>query len=235
MSPPQYTPSAARSASFRRTPPPSIGRPSAAGRSRLGSIPTASSTRSASSRRPSDGRREEADLVLEAVGIEPNLDLPAALGLPIEAGGVRLNEALRAADGVYCGGDIALHTHPVLGRPIRVEHWEVAKNQGRGIAANIVGGDTPYTKLPYFWSDQYDVNLEYRGHASGDDRAVWRGDRDGLSFSVFYLRNGLIDGVLSMNDSKTNELGGKLIESRRPVSESALSNMGVDLAELVPT
>jgi 3-phenylpropionate/trans-cinnamate dioxygenase ferredoxin reductase subunit len=181
----------------------------------------------------SDGRREEADLVLEAVGIEPNLDLPAALGLPIEGGGVRLNEALRAADGVYCGGDIALHPHPVLGRPIRVEHWEVAKNQGRGIAANIVGGDTPYTKLPYFWSDQFDVNLEYRGQASGDDRAVWRGDRDGLSFSVFYLRNGLIDGVLSMNDSKTNELGGKLIESRRPVSESALANMGVDLAELV--
>jgi 3-phenylpropionate/trans-cinnamate dioxygenase ferredoxin reductase subunit len=181
----------------------------------------------------SDGRREEADLVLEAVGIEANLDLPAALGLPIEGGGVRLNEALRAADGVYCGGDIALHPHPVLGRPIRVEHWEVAKNQGRGIAANIVGGDTPYTKLPYFWSDQYDVNLEYRGQASGDDRAVWRGDRDGLSFSVFYLRNGLIDGVLSMNDSKTNELGGKLIESRRPVSDSALANMGVDLAELV--
>ena len=182
----------------------------------------------------SDGRREEADLVLEAVGIEPNLDLPAALGLPIEGGGVRLNEALRAADGVYCGGDIALHPHPVLGRSIRVEHWEVAKNQGRGIAANIVGGDTPYTKLPYFWSDQYDVNLEYRGQASGDDRAVWRGDRDGLSFSVFYMRNGLIDGVLSMNDSKTNELGGKLIESRRPVSDSALANMGVDLAEFVP-
>jgi 3-phenylpropionate/trans-cinnamate dioxygenase ferredoxin reductase component len=182
----------------------------------------------------SDGRREEADLVLEAVGIEPNLDLPAALGLPIEGGGVRLNEALRAADGVYCGGDIALHLHPVLGRPIRVEHWEVAKNQGRGIAANIVAGDAPYSKLPYFWSDQYDVNLEYRGQASGDDRAVWRGDRDGLSFSVFYLRNGLIDGVLSMNDSKTNELGGKLIESRRPVSDSALANMGVDLAELVP-
>ncbi len=181
-----------------------------------------------------DGRREEVDLVLEAVGIEPNLDLPKALGLTIEGGGVRVDEALRAADGVYCGGDIALHSHPVLGRAIRVEHWEVAKNHGRGIAANIAGGDTPYTKLPYFWSDQYDVNLEYRGHASGEDRAVWRGDRAGLSFSVFYLRDGLIEAVLSMNDSKTNELGGKLIESRRPVSESALSNVAVDLAELVP-
>jgi 3-phenylpropionate/trans-cinnamate dioxygenase ferredoxin reductase subunit len=182
----------------------------------------------------SDGRREEADLVLEAVGIDPNLDLPKALGLPLEGGGVRVDQALRAADSVYCGGDIAFHLHPVLGRAIRVEHWEVAKNQGRGIAACITGGDTPYTKLPYFWSDQYDKNLEYRGHASGADRAVWRGDREAPSFSVFYMRNGLVDAVLSMNDSKTNELGGKLIESRRPVKESALENTAIDLAELVP-
>jgi 3-phenylpropionate/trans-cinnamate dioxygenase ferredoxin reductase component len=181
----------------------------------------------------SDGRREEADLVLEAVGIEPNLDLPKALGLTIEGGGVRVDEALRATEGVYCGGDIALHQHPVLGRAIRVEHWEVAKNQGRGIAANITGGDKPYTTLPYFWSDQYDVNMEYRGNASGDDRAVWRGDRDKLTFSVFYLRNGLIEGVVSMNHSKTNEVGGKLIESRRPVNESALADTSVDLAGLV--
>ncbi|HEY8802260.1 MAG TPA: FAD/NAD(P)-binding oxidoreductase, partial [Candidatus Dormibacteraeota bacterium] len=181
----------------------------------------------------SDGHREEVDLVLEAVGIDPNLDLPKALGLTIEGAGVRLDAALRAAEGVYCGGDIAFHPHPVLGRSIRVEHWEVAKNQGRGIAANIVGGDVPYTKLPYFWSDQYDVNLEYRGHASGEDRAVWRGDRAGLTFSVFYLRDGLVDAVLSMNDSKTNEVGGKLIESRKPVSESALGDIGVDLDELV--
>jgi 3-phenylpropionate/trans-cinnamate dioxygenase ferredoxin reductase subunit len=182
----------------------------------------------------SDGRREEVDLVLEAVGIDPNLDLPRALGLPIDGGGVRLDQALRAVDGVYCGGDTAFHLHPVLGRAIRVEHWEVAKNQGRGIAACITGGDTPYTKLPYFWSDQYDRNLEYRGNASGDDRAVWRGDREAQSFSVFYLRDGLVDAVLSMNDSKTNELGGKLIESRRPVSESALANTAIDLTELVP-
>jgi 3-phenylpropionate/trans-cinnamate dioxygenase ferredoxin reductase subunit len=182
----------------------------------------------------SDGRREGADLVLEAVGIEPNLDLPKALGLTIEGGGVRVDEALRAAEGVYCAGDIALHQHPVLGRAIRVEHWEVAKHQGRGVAANILDGDKPYTKLPYFWSDQYEVNMEYRGNASGDDRAVWRGDRDGLTFSVFYIRDGLIEGVLSMNDSKTNELGGRLIESRRPVNEAALADMSVDLADLVP-
>jgi 3-phenylpropionate/trans-cinnamate dioxygenase ferredoxin reductase subunit len=179
----------------------------------------------------SDGTREDVDLVLVAVGIEPNLELPKALGLPTEGGGVRVDEGLRAAEHVYAGGDIALHEHPVLGRSIRVEHWEVAKGQGRGIAASIAGGHTPYTKIPYFWSDQYDVSLEYRGHASGDDEAVWRGDRDALEFTVFYLRNGVVEGVLSMNDAKTNELGGKLIESRRPVEPAALR--AADLAELV--
>jgi 3-phenylpropionate/trans-cinnamate dioxygenase ferredoxin reductase subunit len=181
----------------------------------------------------SDGRREEVDLALLAIGIDPNLELPKALGLAIDGGGVPVDEALRAADHVYIGGDIALHHHPVLKRALRVEHWEVAKGQGRGIAASIADGHTPYTKLPYFWSDQYDINLEYRGQASGDDTAVWRGDRDSRSFSVFYLREGLVEGVLSMNDSKTNEAGGKLIESRRPVSESALASAGVDLAGLL--
>jgi 3-phenylpropionate/trans-cinnamate dioxygenase ferredoxin reductase subunit len=182
----------------------------------------------------SDGRREEVDMVVLAVGIDPNLDIPKALGLPIEGGGVSVDESLRASDGVYCGGDVAFHPHPVLGRGIRVEHWEVAKNQGRAIGAAIVGGDTPYTRLPYFWSDQYDVSLEYRGHASGDDRAVWRGDRERLVFSVFYLRDGVVQAVLSMNDKKSNEAGGKLIESRRPVDERALADPGADLTELIP-
>jgi 3-phenylpropionate/trans-cinnamate dioxygenase ferredoxin reductase subunit len=182
----------------------------------------------------SDGKREEVDLVLVAVGIDPNLEIPKALGLPLEGGGVSVDEGLIAGDGVYCGGDIAYHPHPVLGRAIRVEHWEVAKNHGRAIGAAIVGGPTPYTRLPYFWSDQYDVSLEYRGHASGESKAVWRGDRKGLAFSVFYLTNGLIDAVLSMNDKKTNELGGKLIESRKPVDRAALADTGVDLADLVP-
>ena len=179
-----------------------------------------------------DGRREEADLALVAIGIDPNVELPEALGLPVEGGGVPVDVALKAAPNVYVGGDIAFHHHPVLDRAIRVEHWEVAKGQGRGIAASIVGGDVPYAKLPYFWSDQYDVNLEYRGNATGEDQAVWRGDREGLKFSVFYLRAGVVEAVLSMNDSKTNEVGGKLIESRRKFEPSVLER--ADLAELVP-
>jgi 3-phenylpropionate/trans-cinnamate dioxygenase ferredoxin reductase subunit len=183
----------------------------------------------------SDGRREEADVVLIAIGIDPNVEVPRALGLPIHDGGVRVDEGLRAADGVYCAGDIALHPHPLLGEAIRVEHWEVAKHHGRGIAASIASSHGAVTRLPYFWSDQYDVGLEYRGHASGSDRAIWRGDREALNFSVFYIRDRRIHAVLSINDKKVNEIGGKLIESRANVDEKTLADVSVGLAELLPT
>ncbi len=183
----------------------------------------------------SDGRREEVDVVLIAIGIDPNLEVPRALGLHIEGSGVRVDEGLRAADGVYCGGDIALHPHPILEQTIRVEHWEVAKYHGRGIGSSIASGYAPVTRLPYFWSDQYDVSLEYRGYASGDDEAVWRGDKEALRFSVFYIRGGRIMAVLSVNDKETNEIGGKLVESRRAVDSRSLADAAVDLAELVPT
>jgi len=183
----------------------------------------------------SDGRREEVDVVLIAIGIDPNLEVPRALGLHIEGSGVRVDEGLRAADGVYCGGDIALHPHPILEQTIRVEHWEVAKYHGRGIGSSIASGHAPVTRLPYFWSDQYDVSLEYRGYASGDDEAVWRGDKEALRFSVFYIRGGRIMAVLSVNDKETNEIGGKLVESRRAVDSRSLADAAVDLAELVPT
>jgi 3-phenylpropionate/trans-cinnamate dioxygenase ferredoxin reductase subunit len=183
----------------------------------------------------SDGRREAVDLVLIAIGIEPNLDLPRALDLHIEGTGVSVDEGLLAADGVYCAGDIALHPHPVLEEAIRVEHWEVAKHHGRGIATSIASGHAPVTRLPYFWSDQYDVSLEYRGHASGNDRAVWRGDKEALHFSVFYLRDGVIKAVLSMNDKKVNEIGGKLIESRIRLSEKTLADVSANLEELLPS
>jgi 3-phenylpropionate/trans-cinnamate dioxygenase ferredoxin reductase subunit len=181
----------------------------------------------------SDGRRDDFDLVLLGVGIDTNLELAAALGLPIESGGVLVDEGLRAAEGVYCAGDIAVHRHPVLGRAIRVEHWEVAKGQGRTAARSIAGEYTPHLTLPYFWSDQYDVSLEYRGNATGLDQLVWRGDREALKFSVFYVRDGLVQAVLSLNDPKTNELGGRLIESRHRVEAAALADRSSDLAELI--
>lgn len=182
----------------------------------------------------SDGSREDVDLVLIAVGIEPNLEVAHVLGLGTDSGGVIVDDCLMAGPGVYCAGDIALHRHPLLDRALRVEHWEVARGQGQAVGEFIARGPAPYAALPYFWSDQYDVTLEYRGSASGLDELVWRGNRDALSFSVFYVRDGLVNAVLSLNDSTVNELGGRLIESRRRVNQTALANPDSDLTQLIP-
>jgi 3-phenylpropionate/trans-cinnamate dioxygenase ferredoxin reductase subunit len=179
-----------------------------------------------------DGSSVEADVVLVGVGIEPNLEVAQQLGLPISQRGVDVDAALRAGDGIYCAGDIARHPHPVLGRPIRVEHWEVAKNHGRAIARALAGQEQPYERLPYFWSDQYDVSLEYRGNASPQASIVWRGDPESESFTVFYTRDDLIDAVLSMNDGATNEAAGKLISSRTRVVASVLQDTQSDISSL---
>jgi hypothetical protein len=108
----------------------------------------------------------------------------------------------------------------------------VAKGQGAGVARSVARGHAPYATLPYFWSDQYDVSLEYRGQASGEHELVWRGDRDTLKFSVFYLRDGLVDAVLSMNDGPTNEAAEALIQNRVRVDPAVLENPEADIAAM---
>jgi len=180
----------------------------------------------------SDGTREEVDLVLVAVGIEPDLSLARELGLTLGSGGVLVDETLRAGPDVYCAGDIAAHLHPVFGRHLRVEHWQVARKQGQAIGEAIAGEPRPYEELPWFWSDQYDVNLQYLGHAAGFDQAVPRGDPDGGKFSVFYLKDDRVEAVLAFNDGRTIRFSRELIRARVPVSAEALAEESTDLREL---
>jgi 3-phenylpropionate/trans-cinnamate dioxygenase ferredoxin reductase subunit len=183
--------------------------------------------------RLSDGTREEADLILVAVGIQPELTLARELELPEGMGGVLVDETLQAAPGVYCAGDVAAHLHPVYGRHVRVEHWQVARKQGQAIGAAIAAGTArPYDELPWFWSDQYDVNLQYLGHAAAFDQAVWRGDRDGGRFSVFYLKDRRVEAVLAFNDGRTIRNSRDLIRKRARVAPEALADETTDLREL---
>jgi 3-phenylpropionate/trans-cinnamate dioxygenase ferredoxin reductase subunit len=179
-----------------------------------------------------DGAPEEVDLVLVAVGIEPEVALARDLELPIGAGGVLVDETLRAETDVYCAGDIAAHHHPVFGRHLRVEHWQVARKQGQAIGHAIAHGPAPYHELPWFWSDQYDVNLQYLGNAAGFDQAVWRGDRDGDRFSVFYLQDGRVQAVLAVNEARTIRLSRDLISRQVTVAPEALAAETSDLKEL---
>jgi 3-phenylpropionate/trans-cinnamate dioxygenase ferredoxin reductase component len=179
-----------------------------------------------------DGSREEVDAVLVAVGIEPDLSLARQLGLSTGAGGVVVDERLQAADGIYSAGDVATHFHPTFQRHLRVEHWQVARKQGEAVGRIIAGQGGPHEEIPWFWSDQYDVKLQYLGHAAGFDRAVRRGDLDGDRFSIFYLKDGLIEAVLAMNDARTIRLSRELIRRRRPVDAAGLASESADLREL---
>jgi len=131
----------------------------------------------------------EADAVLVGVGVRPRTELAEAAGLEVD-NGVLVDSSLRTSDpDIYAVGDIANHDHPVLGRRIRVEHWATALNQPAAAAAAILGEDAAYDRLPYFFSDQYDLGMEYVGHATREDtaRVVVRGDVDKREFVAFWL------------------------------------------------
>jgi 3-phenylpropionate/trans-cinnamate dioxygenase ferredoxin reductase subunit len=179
-----------------------------------------------------DGGREEVDAVLVAVGIEPELSLAEGLGLEVRSGGVATDESLQAAPGVYCAGDIAAQFHPVFRRHLRVEHWDVARKQGQSIARAIAGHGGRHEALPWFWSDQYDVKLQYLGNAAGFDGVVWRGDPAAQRFSVFYLKEGIVEGVLAFNDPKTIRASRELISRRHAIDPDALAAEGTDLEAL---
>ncbi|WP_028651668.1 NAD(P)/FAD-dependent oxidoreductase [Nocardioides halotolerans] len=139
-----------------------------------------------------DGEEIAADAVVVGVGVRPRTELAEAAGLEVEDG-VLVDRSLRTSDpDIYAVGDIANHDHPVLGHRVRVEHWATALNQPATAAAAMMGEDAAYDRLPYFFSDQYDLGMEYVGHASRDDtaRVVTRGDVGAREFVAFWLDEG---------------------------------------------
>jgi 3-phenylpropionate/trans-cinnamate dioxygenase ferredoxin reductase component len=179
-----------------------------------------------------DGTREEVQAVLVAVGIRPELSLAERLGLPLASGGVWVDAALQAEPGVYCAGDMAAHLHPLYGRHLRVEHWQVARKQGQAVGRAIAGRPEPVEELPWFWSDQYDLKLQYLGHAAGFDRAVWRGRVEDGRYSIFYLNGGVVDAVLAVNEARSVRFARELIQRRARVHPDLLGSESVDLKEL---
>ncbi|KGN38584.1 NAD(P)/FAD-dependent oxidoreductase [Knoellia subterranea] len=143
----------------------------------------------------------DADLVVVGIGAAPRTDLAAAAGLDVD-NGVLVDELLRTSDPhVVAIGDIANEAHPVLGRRVRVEHWDNAIGQGKAAAATIVGAAEPYDKLPYFFTDQYDLGMEYFGHTGPDgyDRVITRGDFSG-PFRAWWVKDDRVVAAMQAND-----------------------------------
>jgi 3-phenylpropionate/trans-cinnamate dioxygenase ferredoxin reductase subunit len=141
----------------------------------------------------------ECDTVIVGAGVRPDAMLAQRAGLEVDDGIVCDSKLESSAAGIYAAGDCCSYESVIHGRRLRVEHWDVAMQQGMHAACNMLGEDADYEVVPYFFSDLADwASLEYVGPASEWDEEIWRGDRDGGEFSVWYLKDGRVAGCLSV-------------------------------------
>jgi len=146
-----------------------------------------------------DGAVVDADAVVVGIGVAPNVDLARSAGLDVD-NGVLVDASLRTSDPhVFAAGDIANAEHPVLRRRIRVEHWANALHQPEVAAQSILGKDAVYDRLPYFFTDQYDLGMEYVGYATADDDVVVRGDLESREFVALWVRDGRVVAGMNVN------------------------------------
>ncbi|HEU4974172.1 MAG TPA: FAD-dependent oxidoreductase [Baekduia sp.] len=178
------------------------------------------------------GRSVECDFAVVGIGVVPRVDLARAAGLTID-NGIVVDEQLRtSAPNVFAAGDVADAWHPFYGRRIRVEHWANALHQGPAAARAMLGEPVSFEQLPYFFSDQYDVGMEYSGHAPQWDDVVFRGDPAGGEFLAFWLRDGRIAAGMNVNVWDVNEHVQALIRSRRTIDRAALTDPDTPLESL---
>jgi 3-phenylpropionate/trans-cinnamate dioxygenase ferredoxin reductase subunit len=149
------------------------------------------------------GKTIEGDMVVVGAGVNPDVMLAQRAGLEVDDGIVCDETLQTSVEGIFAAGDVCSYDSKVHGRRLRVEHWDVAMQQGMHAAAGMMGEGTPYEVVPYFFSDLADwASLEYVGPATDWDEIVWRGDRDGGEFAVFYLKDGKVAGALTVESSE---------------------------------
>lgn len=175
-----------------------------------------------------------ADVVVVGVGITPNVDLARNAGLEVDDG-VTVDANLRSsAPDVFAAGDVAKAFHPLLQRPLRVEHWANARHQPAVVAQNILGGTATYDRLPFFYSDQYEIGLEYVGHAGpGDyDAVLIRGDMATHEFIAFWMAGQRVLAGMHVNTWGTTDAIEALVRSGRNVDPNRLVERDVPLDEV---
>jgi 3-phenylpropionate/trans-cinnamate dioxygenase ferredoxin reductase subunit len=166
--------------------------------------------------------------------VQPRIDLAAQAGIAVE-NGILVDEQLQtSAPGVFAAGDVANANHPFYGERIRVEHWANALNQGPAAARNMLGLGQAFDRLPYFFSDQYEVGMEYTGFARAWDRVVFRGDPASREFIAFWVAGDRVIAGMNVNVWDVTDPIQRLIRERVAVDDRRLADVDVALDELVP-
>jgi 3-phenylpropionate/trans-cinnamate dioxygenase ferredoxin reductase component len=181
-----------------------------------------------------DGTTEAADLVVVGIGVTPRTDLAGAgCGLAVDNGIVVDQHLETNVAAVYAAGDVANAWHPRYRRHVRVEHWANALHQGTTAGRNVAGRREVYERLPYFFSDQYDLGMEYVGLSGPDDELVVRGDLDAREFVAFWHRDGVVSAAMNVNVWDVVEDLKAIITADRPVDPDRLADPKVEIGDLV--
>lgn len=183
--------------------------------------------------RLTDGTVIPAGVVVAGIGVVPRVRLAEAAGLDIDNGVTTDEHLATSAPGIYAAGDVANAYYPAYGRRIRLEHWSAALNQGPTAAKNMLDNPIAYDKTPYFFSDQYDLGMEYRGWAPDFDRVIFRGDPAGREILLaFWMLDGKIAAAMNANVWDQGELLETLVRSNHTVDANRLADSGADLADI---
>jgi 3-phenylpropionate/trans-cinnamate dioxygenase ferredoxin reductase subunit len=184
-----------------------------------------------------DGTELPADAVIVGVGVRPNVELAEMAGLAV-GNGVVVDQRLRSSDPrIYAAGDVANAYHPLYGTHVRVEHWATALHSGPAAARSMLGSEAGYDRLPYFYTDQYDLGMEYTGYvpAGGYDTVVVRGDLAQREFIVFWIAGGRVLAGMNVNVWDVTADIQDLIRGTERADLDRLADPGVALADLTPT
>jgi NADPH-dependent 2,4-dienoyl-CoA reductase/sulfur reductase-like enzyme len=182
----------------------------------------------------SQGSMLPADAVVVGIGVAPNVGLATSAGLEV-TNGVVTDAGLRTSDpDIYAAGDVANSFHPLLGRPVRVEHWANALNGGPAAARSMLGQEVSYDRVPYFYSDQYELGMECTGlpEPGTYDQVVYRGDRASLEFIAFWLSGGKLVAGMNVNVWDVTDNIQSLIRSARALDPNRLADPTVPLSEV---
>ncbi len=178
-----------------------------------------------------EGRRIEGDMAVVGIGVEPVVEVAEGTELAVD-NGIVVDAALRTnVEGVWAIGDVARHEHPVFG-PIRVEHFDNAVKMGEHLAKNLMGSATVFDDPHWFWSDQYDANIQMSGFAIDWDQTVIRGSVEDRAFAAFLLKEGRLLSTFTMNRNRDVRRSMRLIRAGAQPDPAKLADPDVDLREL---
>lgn len=181
-----------------------------------------------------DGRQEATDVVVVGVGVTPRTELAdTAMGMRVDNGIVVDEHLATNIDGIYAAGDVANAWHPHYQRHLRVEHWANALNQGATAGRNAAGEREAYSALPYFFSDQYDLGMEYVGHGQPGDAVAIRGDLEAREFIAFWHRDGKVTAAMNVNVWNVVDDLKAIITASRPIDPARLADAHVALGDLL--